>query len=141
MKQEIKPHPILSKLFQASEPDDLMFDVSLIPMLSPPIPWTSINSGGYIVAKADLIRLISIFIFRIIIQIYLVICNTVLMYLFRLPQQAILQWHRLEQTPKQELYPALDALNQLASIPWTINKSVIYIVYMSNVFNYDYRLF
>lgn len=56
VKQEIKPHPILSKLFQASEPDDLMFDAHLIPMLSPPVPWTSINSGGYIVAKADLIR-------------------------------------------------------------------------------------
>jgi len=52
-------------------------------------------------------------------------CNTVFKLLFRLPQQAILQWHRLEQTPKQELYPALDALNQLASIPWTINKPVI----------------
>ncbi|VVC37456.1 DNA-directed RNA polymerase, N-terminal,Pentatricopeptide repeat,DNA-directed RNA [Cinara cedri] len=101
VKQEIKPHPILSKLFQASKPDDLMFDVSLIPMLSPPIPWTSINFGGYIVAKADLIRL---------------------------PQQAILQWYRLEQTPKQELYPALDALNQLASIPWTINKPVLDVV-------------
>lgn len=52
-------------------------------------------------------------------------CNTVFKLLFRLPQQAILQWYRLEQTPKQELYPALDALNQLASIPWTINKPVI----------------
>lgn len=48
--------------------------------------------------------------------------------LFRLPQQAILQWHRLEQTPKQELYPSFDALNQLASIPWTINKPVIIII-------------
>lgn len=56
VKQEIKPHPILSKLFHASEPDDLMFDITLIPMLSPPVPWTSINSGGYIAAKADLIR-------------------------------------------------------------------------------------
>lgn len=49
------------------------------------------------------------------------------MLLFRLPQQAILQWHRLEKTPKQELYPALDALNQLASIPWSINKPVIFV--------------
>ncbi|XP_060878256.1 DNA-directed RNA polymerase, mitochondrial [Metopolophium dirhodum] len=101
VKQEIKPHPILSKLYQLSEPNDLIFDVTMIPMLSPPVPWTSINSGGYIAAKADLIRL---------------------------PQQAILQWHRLEQTPKQELYPALDALNQLASIPWTINKPVLDVV-------------
>ncbi|XP_050428199.1 DNA-directed RNA polymerase, mitochondrial [Adelges cooleyi] len=101
IKQEIKPHPILSKLYQASEPDDLVFDVTMIPMLSPPVPWSSVYSGGYIAAKADLIRL---------------------------PQQAILQWHRLEQTPKQELYPALDALNQLASIPWTINKPVLDVV-------------
>jgi len=52
-------------------------------------------------------------------------CFIIFKLLFRLPQQAILQWHRLEQTPKQELYPALDALNQLASIPWTINKPVM----------------
>ncbi|XP_050532708.1 DNA-directed RNA polymerase, mitochondrial [Daktulosphaira vitifoliae] len=101
IKQEIKPHPVLSKLYKLSEPDDLIFDVTMIPMLSPPIPWSSIYSGGYIAAKADLIRL---------------------------PQQAILQWHRLEQTPKQQLYPALDALNQLASIPWTINKPVLDVV-------------
>lgn len=58
------------------------------------------------------------------------VCSVVftLTYLFRLPQQAILQWHRLEQTSKQELYPSLDALNQLASIPWTINKPVNYII-------------
>uniref|UniRef100_A0A2S2PVK5 DNA-directed RNA polymerase n=2 Tax=Sipha flava TaxID=143950 RepID=A0A2S2PVK5_9HEMI len=101
VKQEIKPHPILSKLYQASEPSDLIFDVTMIPMLSPPVPWSSIHSGGYIAAKADLIRL---------------------------PQQAILQWHRLEETPKQKLYPAFDALNQLASIPWTINKPVLDVV-------------
>lgn len=55
--------------------------------------------------------------------------------MFRLPQQAILQLHRLEQTPKQELYPAFDALNQLASIPWTINKPVIF-VYLNKYLNY-----
>lgn len=56
VKQEIKPHPILSKLYRASEPSDLIFDVTMIPMLSPPVPWSSIHSGGYIAAKADLIR-------------------------------------------------------------------------------------
>jgi len=56
VKQEIKPHPVLSKLYQSSQPSDLVFDVTMIPMLSPPVPWTSINSGGYIAAKADLIR-------------------------------------------------------------------------------------
>jgi len=56
VKQEIKPHPVLSKLYQLSEPSDLIFDVTMIPMLSPPVPWTSINCGGYIAAKADLIR-------------------------------------------------------------------------------------
>jgi len=56
VKQEIKPHPVLSKLYQLSEPNDLIFDVTMIPMLSPPVPWTSINFGGYIAAKADLIR-------------------------------------------------------------------------------------
>lgn len=56
VKQEIKPHPILSKLYRISEPENLIFDVTMIPMLSPPVPWTSTNSGGYIAAKAELIR-------------------------------------------------------------------------------------
>jgi len=63
-----------------------------------------------------MIKIIVDGLFFSILHYYKILC--------RLPQQAILQWHRLEQTPKQELYPALDALNQLASIPWTINKPV-----------------
>jgi hypothetical protein len=43
---------------------------------------------------------------------------------YRLPQQAAQQWHILKKTPVQQLYPSLDSLNQLGSVPWMVNESV-----------------
>jgi len=42
----------------------------------------------------------------------------------RLPHQAAQQWHILKKTPVQQLYPCLDSLNQLGSVPWMVNESV-----------------
>ncbi|PSN42978.1 hypothetical protein C0J52_13214 [Blattella germanica] len=101
LKEEVKPHPILARLFRGAAQEDLVFEVTTVPMLCPPLPWTSINSGGYLVAKAGLIRL---------------------------HQQAIQQWQLLNKTPRQQLYPSLDSLNQLGSIPWTVNEPVLNVV-------------
>ncbi|KAJ4450804.1 hypothetical protein ANN_02234 [Periplaneta americana] len=101
LKEEVKPHPVLARLFRGAAQETLVFDVTTVPMLSPPLPWTSVTSGGYLVAKADLIRL---------------------------PQQAAQQWHLLKKTPAQQLYPSLDSLNQLGSIPWTVNEAVLDVV-------------
>ncbi|XP_021914450.1 DNA-directed RNA polymerase, mitochondrial isoform X2 [Zootermopsis nevadensis] len=101
LKEEVKPHPVLARLFRCAAQEYLVFEVATVPMLCPPLPWSSITSGGYLTVKADLIRL---------------------------PQQAAQQWHILKKTPVQQLYPSLDSLNQLGSVPWMVNESVLDVV-------------
>ncbi len=67
-------------------------------MLSPPLPWYSHRHGGYLVTNVSLVRL---------------------------PPYASQQRLRLENTPSQQLYPALDALNALGSIPWRVNCAIL----------------
>ncbi|CAL8101094.1 unnamed protein product [Orchesella dallaii] len=98
LKEEIKPHPALVKLFQAASRDELTFDATLVPMVSPPLPWASIRTGGYLLTPAKIIRL---------------------------PYQAHQQRTRLENCSPDQLYPALDSLNQLGGIPWKINHKVL----------------
>ncbi|CAG7820789.1 unnamed protein product [Allacma fusca] len=106
IKQEIKPHPVLVKLFQAASSDELNFDTNLLPMLCPPLPWSSVHTGGYLLSTTKLVRL---------------------------PFQALQQQRELETRPVELLYPALDSLNQLGSIPWKINEPVLDI--LIDVFN------
>jgi len=56
LKEEVKPHPVLARLFRGAAQELLVFEVTTVPMLCPPLPWTSVTSGGYLVAKAGLIR-------------------------------------------------------------------------------------
>ncbi|XP_055593098.1 DNA-directed RNA polymerase, mitochondrial isoform X2 [Uranotaenia lowii] len=100
-KEQIKPHPVLVKLFRKSQQDTLKFDVNLVPMLCPPQPWSTPENGGYILAKSELIRL---------------------------PQQAHQQIERIANVKKQDMYPTLDSLNQLGSIPWRINEGMLNVV-------------
>lgn len=100
-KEQIKPHPVLVKLFRKSQQNLLNFDINLIPMLCPPQPWSTPVNGGYILAKSELIRL---------------------------PNQAHQQTERISNTEPKDIYPTLDSLNQLASIPWRINGTVLDIV-------------
>ncbi|KXJ71689.1 hypothetical protein RP20_CCG019929 [Aedes albopictus] len=100
-KEQIKPHPVLIKLYRKSQQENLKFDINLVPMMCPPQPWSTPVNGGYILARSDLIRL---------------------------PQQAHQQSERINEANPQDMYPTLDALNQLASIPWKVNKDVLDIV-------------
>uniref|UniRef100_A0A7G3AR83 DNA-directed RNA polymerase n=1 Tax=Lutzomyia longipalpis TaxID=7200 RepID=A0A7G3AR83_LUTLO len=106
MKEEVKPHPVLSKLFRGSQQEMLTFDANLVPMMCPPQPWNTPNQGGYLVTKSELIRL---------------------------PHQAHQQWARIADAPPRDIYPALDSLNQLAAVPWTVNGDVLDVV--AEVFN------
>ncbi|XP_066246589.1 DNA-directed RNA polymerase, mitochondrial [Euwallacea similis] len=101
VKEEIKPHPILSKLYKASQPETLTFPANEVPMVCPPVPWTSINNGGYLISPTDVVRL---------------------------PFQAYSQKKRLEKVDSVQLYPNLDALNQLASVPWKVNSKVLDVI-------------
>ncbi|KFB46178.1 DNA-directed RNA polymerase [Anopheles sinensis] len=100
-KEQIKPHPVLMKLYRKSQPDTLKFDVNLVPMLCPPQPWSTPRNGGYILAESDLIRL---------------------------PQQAHQQKERIDEADPHDMYPTLDSLNQLASIPWVVNGSILDVI-------------
>lgn len=97
-REELRPHPTFTKLYRGSQPEKLTFLANLVPMMCPPIPWTSPKSGGYIITHSDLIRL---------------------------PYQAGHQLELINERPITELYPALDALNQLASIAWCINTKIL----------------
>ncbi|XP_039296050.1 DNA-directed RNA polymerase, mitochondrial [Nilaparvata lugens] len=99
--EEVKPHPLLSKLLRATQQEELKFDVNLVPMLCPPMPWTSVDSGGYLVVKSDLIRL---------------------------PYQAVQQNDRMREAPPNQLYPSLDALNQLGNTPWKVNSPMLDVI-------------
>lgn len=98
LSKEIKPHPVLSKIYRRSQPETLNFPSSLIPIECPPRPWTSIHTGGYLISRSDVVRV---------------------------PIYAFEQWKRLENSPKQQLLPSLDSLNQLSSTPWTVNKKIL----------------
>ncbi|XP_063982936.1 DNA-directed RNA polymerase, mitochondrial isoform X2 [Diachasmimorpha longicaudata] len=96
--EEIKPHPILSKIYRESQPETLKFDTALVPSECPPKPWSSVNNGGYLLLRSDVVRI---------------------------PMYAMEQWKRLEAIPKRQLWPSLDCLNQLGSIPWTVNTTIL----------------
>ncbi|XP_022226016.2 DNA-directed RNA polymerase, mitochondrial [Drosophila obscura] len=101
VKEEVKPHPVLSRLLRASRQQTLTFDSNLVPMLCPPQPWSTPHNGGYLLNKSELIRL---------------------------PHQAIQQWDRIRASNPQHLYPALDSLNQLASVPWRVNTQLLDVI-------------
>ena len=80
----------------------LNFSAALLPMLSPPLPWHSHSQGGYLVSKVVLVRMP-----------------------FHVASEGK---KRIESAPNQQLYPALDALNALGSIPWRINSAILDLV-------------
>lgn len=100
IKEEVKPHPVLSRLYRESTPETLTFLPNEVPMLCPPVPWTSANNGGYLATSCSLARISSI---------------------------ATIQQKLLTESGLQ-LYPALDALNQLGAVPWKVNTKIFDII-------------
>lgn len=70
-------------------------------MLCPPVPWISIETGGYLVNPCDMVRL---------------------------PAQAVLQKQRLHEAESNTLYPSFDSLNQLAAVPWKVNTKILDVI-------------
>lgn len=56
MKEEVKPHPLLARLLRGACLPYLSFNVTEVPMVIPPVPWNSLQSGGYVIAKTNFIR-------------------------------------------------------------------------------------
>jgi DNA-directed RNA polymerase len=101
IKEELKPHPMLMKLYRGSQQETLTFDVNLVPMVCPPKPYYEKNNGGYLIAHSNLIRL---------------------------PRNCVQQLDLLGETEIQNLYPVLDSLNQQQSIAWQTNNDILDIV-------------
>lgn len=59
---QIKPHPLVSKLYRKVHLKTLTFKSLLLPSYSPPSPWVSIHLGGYLITKTDFIRISSDFV-------------------------------------------------------------------------------
>ncbi|XP_076451324.1 DNA-directed RNA polymerase, mitochondrial-like [Babylonia areolata] len=99
--EEIKPHPMVMKVYQGSELNELSFNSSFLPMLVPPLPWVSRTLGGYLLSAVRLVRI---------------------------PMQAQAQREKLEQTANTQLSTVLDAINALSACAWVINKPVLDII-------------
>lgn len=85
-------------VLQESPDKKLVFEPHSLPMLTPPKPWNTYRSGGYLLTSTPLVRL---------------------------PFYAFQQKTRLAYAPHQQLYPVLDALNYLGSIPWRVNDKIL----------------
>ncbi|NXW07556.1 RPOM protein, partial [Fregetta grallaria] len=97
----IKPHPIFSQIVSDAAETLLTFNSSAIPMLCPPVPWTSPHFGAFVLSDTKLMRFVD---------------------------GAIQHQLLLEQCPPVNLHPVLDALNQLGNCAWKINQPVLDII-------------
>uniref|UniRef100_A0A669QB75 DNA-directed RNA polymerase n=1 Tax=Phasianus colchicus TaxID=9054 RepID=A0A669QB75_PHACC len=97
----IKPHPIFSQIVSDAAEAVLTFNSSTIPMLCPPVPWTSPHFGAFVLSDTKLMRYVD---------------------------GAIQHQQLLDQCPRVNLHPVLDALNQLGNCAWKINQPVLDII-------------
>uniref|UniRef100_A0A665WUW3 DNA-directed RNA polymerase n=1 Tax=Echeneis naucrates TaxID=173247 RepID=A0A665WUW3_ECHNA len=95
----IKPHPILIQMQQEAMETKLTFDSYVMPMLCPPVPWTSVKFGAYLLTPSKLMRTTD-----------------------GATQHEVL----LEKC--QNLHAVLDSLNQLGNCAWKINKRLLDII-------------
>ncbi|KAK3105014.1 hypothetical protein FSP39_015177 [Pinctada imbricata] len=95
---ELKASPVLTKLMRYCQMDQLTFNTEDIPMVSPPLPWTSKDSGGNILLHTDLIRA-----------------------KFSVDTQSDF----LTTVPDHRYFASLDALNKVACCPWRLNTEML----------------
>jgi DNA-directed RNA polymerase len=56
VREEVRPHPIFSRLQKSICGSELIFDVAELPMLCPPLPWISPSTGGYLIMPTPFVR-------------------------------------------------------------------------------------
>ncbi|XP_070560367.1 DNA-directed RNA polymerase, mitochondrial-like isoform X2 [Ptychodera flava] len=97
-KITMSPHPLLVDLIKDAKEPELWFDSEVLPMLSPPLPWTSNKHGGYLLASTKIMRSRDDMVIHDIV---------------------------MEQTEQRNLFPVFDSLNQLGAVPWKINQRML----------------
>uniref|UniRef100_A0A3Q1JU48 DNA-directed RNA polymerase n=1 Tax=Anabas testudineus TaxID=64144 RepID=A0A3Q1JU48_ANATE len=95
----IKPHPILNQMQQEAMETRLTFDSYVMPMLCPPLPWTSVKFGAYLLTPTKLMRTVD-----------------------GATQHDVL----LEKC--QNLQAVMDSINLLGNCAWKINKPLLDII-------------
>ncbi|XP_051765316.1 DNA-directed RNA polymerase, mitochondrial isoform X1 [Ctenopharyngodon idella] len=97
----IKPHPIVTQIQRVAMETKLTFDSYVMPMLCPPVPWTSPKSSAYLLTPTKLMRA---------------------------TDGAIQHQLLLEKSRDEDLHAVLDSLNQVGNCPWRINKPLLDII-------------
>nr|KAF6349773.1 RNA polymerase mitochondrial [Myotis myotis] len=97
----LKPHPAFIQLLETAAERTMTFESAEVPMLCPPLPWTSPHSGAFLLSPTKLMRSL----------------------------EGTIQHQRLlEGCPPTELHGALDALTQLGNCAWRVNGRVLDLV-------------
>nr|XP_055200034.1 DNA-directed RNA polymerase, mitochondrial isoform X2 [Nyctereutes procyonoides] len=97
----LKPHPAFTELLAAAAEHTLVFEAAEVPMLCPPLPWTSPHTGAFLLSPTKLMRSL----------------------------EGTMQHQRLlDSCPPAELHGALDALTQLGNCAWRVNGRVLDLV-------------
>ena len=101
--EEVKPHPVLVKLFGPQKLRKIRFTSNELPMLVPSVPWLAPSHGGFLLETTNFVRT---------------------------PEDS--SSSPLESTMLENrllsAYPVFDSLNQLGSTPWKINSKVLDLV-------------
>ncbi|XP_068599627.1 DNA-directed RNA polymerase, mitochondrial [Brachionichthys hirsutus] len=95
----IKPHPLLTQIQQEAMETKLTFASSVMPMLCPPLPWSTVKFGAYLLFPTKLMR----------------------------ASDWVTQ-HEVLLEECEDLRPVLDSLNQLGNCAWKINKPMLDII-------------
>merc|ERR1719300_334433 len=97
--EELKPHPSLTAVYDANSLVDLEFPSADVPMVAPPLPWISPSTGAYLIQESKLVK----------VPEYAAEANDAM----------------LASITPESLYPVLDSINQLSSVPWIVNKPIL----------------
>ncbi|KFO28925.1 DNA-directed RNA polymerase, mitochondrial isoform X2 [Fukomys damarensis] len=97
----LRPHPAFIQLLEDAAEPSLIFEATDMPMLCPPVPWSSSQSGGFLLSPTKLMRSVD---------------------------GSLQHQNLLESCPPTELHGALDALTQLGNCAWRVNGRVLDLV-------------
>ncbi|XP_059107892.1 DNA-directed RNA polymerase, mitochondrial isoform X2 [Peromyscus eremicus] len=97
----LKPHPAFTQLLETAAEPTLTFETTEVPMLCPPLPWTSPHAGAYLLSSTKLMRAM---------------------------EGTTQHQHLLERCAPAQLHGALDALTQLGNCAWRVNGRLLDLV-------------